>query len=202
MAKLFRCLVMCRDTAAPRDVTTNTFYLKNNSPTADEPDGLADDIVALWVARSEFTCGSNEVECRIYDMEDEEPRPILEQHKVAIPLAVSGPREVALCLSYYADRNIPRRRGRLYLGPLHATTDRPSDAFMNAALGLGDALAALGGIDIDWVVFSPTDWAAHPGDDAEDFAHPVSDCWCDDEWDTVRSRGRKSTRRLTRHTGA
>lgn len=202
MSKLFRCLVMSRDTAQPQNVCTNTLYFKNNSPTADEPEGLASDVLAIYVARSEFTCGANELEVRFYDMEDPEPRPILDQAKQTITKVAPGAREVALCLSFYANRNIPRRRGRLYLGPVAPATERPSDGFLNAALAMGDAFAALGGIDIDWGVFSPTDWREHPTNDAEDFFYPVTDCWCDDEWDTVRSRGRKATKRLTRQTGA
>jgi hypothetical protein len=41
----------------------------------------------------------------------------------------------------------------------------------------------------NWVVYSPTEKKSQGG---------VTDIWVDDEWDTVRSRGLKST---TRHVG-
>lgn len=201
MGKLYRALVMMRDTANPRDVCTNTLYFKAPLHTSADPGGLPQDLRNIYTARTEFTVGANEIETRFYDMEDPEPRPIRGSSKGAITKILGGPKEVALCLSFYADRNIPRRRGRLYFGPLAPTTERPTDAFLNSALAMADSFAALGGTDIDWVVYSPTDHKAHPENDAEDYAYKVSDAWCDDEWDTVRSRGRKATKRFTRATG-
>lgn len=101
------------------------------------------------------------------------------------------PREVALCLSFYADRNQPRRRGRLFL-PLAGTGDdtaraRPLDSQMNRVLAVATMLSNLGGADVDWSVYSQVDHAARK----------VTNAWVDDEWDTVRSRGLRATKRMT-----
>jgi hypothetical protein len=52
-------------------------------------------------------------------------------------------------------------------------------------MAVGDALGALGGVDVDWSVHSPTAGTTEK----------VEHYWCDDEWDTVRSRGLRATTR-------
>jgi hypothetical protein len=59
---------------------------------------------------------------------------------------------------------------------------------MTLALNYADALSALGGIDVDWVVHSPT----------HDTNTKVKEAWVDDEWDTQRRRGQRATKRITR----
>lgn len=104
----------------------------------------------------------------------------------------SCPREVALCLSFYSERNLPRQRGRLYIPmPLlmanHSIGQaRPSTPLMEKVLNLGEGLSNLGGNDVDWVVYSRVD----------DEARPVSNSYVDDEWDTIRSRGLRPTTRV------
>jgi hypothetical protein len=192
---LYRALFMSRDTTAPGDVCTNTLYFEDAGATTD-PNNLATDLVVLMGAQTEFHHGANELEARFYDMDDPEPRPVKGQHKATITKVTGAPREVALCLSFYSQRNIPRQRGRIYLGPLSASLgDRPTIAWQNAALLLAAGFADLGGTDVDWCVYSPTSHGVSQ-DSAGDFAMRVSDVWCDDEWDTVRSRGRKATSRV------
>lgn len=110
----------------------------------------------------------------------------------ATPMS-SGPREVALCLSYYATVNRPRTRGRIYLPVLEQANmhRRPDTQMMLKALKLVPALAALGGADINWVVHSRVS-NTNPG---------VTHAWVDNEWDTVRSRGLPATTRETATTG-
>jgi hypothetical protein len=197
---LYRALFMSRDTANPEDVATNTLYFEDTGATSD-PTNLATDLVVLMGNQTEFHCGANELECRMYDMDDPEPRPIKGSHKATITKAAGGPREVALCISFYAERNIPRQRGRIYLGPLSATLgERPTDAWLNAAVLLANGFADLGGVDVDWCVYSPTTHQLQGGS-AVDASKRVSHFWVDDEWDTVRSRGRKPTRRISTNTG-
>jgi hypothetical protein len=103
--------------------------------------------------------------------------------------ATAVPREVALCLSFYSDRNLPRQRGRLY-APAGLFTSavglRPTVAMRDKLAVLAVDFQALGGPDVDWVVYSR----------ADDVARPVTNWWIDDEWDTVRSRGLRATTRL------
>jgi hypothetical protein len=51
-------------------------------------------------------------------------------------------------------------------------------------------LANLGGVDVQWCVYSPTT----PGDMSDKFKQ-VTRGWIDNEWDTQRSRGLRATLR-------
>jgi hypothetical protein len=128
-------------------------------------------------------------ETKVYDMADPEPRPV----KASSPFAISTtlgvgslPREVALCLSYYSERNLPRFRGRMYVGPWPiGLGERPSQGARDTLAALATSLAGIGGIDVDWGLWSPT----------RDAFSKITAGWVDDEWDTVRSRGMKATLR-------
>lgn len=105
--------------------------------------------------------------------------------------AVSLPEEVALCLSYSAIHvggDLPRRRGRIYLGPFNrlaledsfTTPSRPSAVLISAMLE-GAVLMQEGAasFDMEWRVFSPSDG----------FAFKIVDFQVDDAFDTIRGRG-------------
>jgi hypothetical protein len=100
----------------------------------------------------------------------------------------NGPRDVAVCLSYYADQNVPRWRGRLYLpfcvrpNPPAAV---PAAGDLTDALAVGTALGAAGGAPFQWVVYSHVDT----------IGRPVTNAWCDNEFDTQRRRGTKASTR-------
>lgn len=92
-----------------------------------------------------------------------------------------GPRQVALCLSYYAQNNYPRRRGRIYIcaAPLQAnSTERPTASRMNELIGLADSLHNIGGANQHHVVWSHADNAANT----------ITNYWVNNTWDTQRSR--------------
>jgi len=113
----------------------------------------------------------------------------------------SGPREVALCLSYYAEQNVPRRRGRLYIGPFTDAAMEirpPAGNAIGAVASLAPALAAVGGADVDWCLYSPTNDVATAGATK---LRTITNWWVDNEWDTVRSRGRRATSRISGVTG-
>lgn len=105
----------------------------------------------------------------------------------------SCPREVAVCLSFYSERNLPRQRGRLYipmpllLNAFSVGSARPTVPLMEKVLNLAEGLSNLGGVDTDWSVYSRVD----------DEARAVSNAYVDDEWDTIRSRGLRPTTRAT-----
>jgi hypothetical protein len=100
------------------------------------------------------------------------------------------PREVACCLSYYTGFNRPRFRGRLYLPALWLTSNlvlRPTQAIRDLVLTFATGVLAkslpTGHV---WGVWSKTE---------RKFQGRTDNIWCDDEWDTVRSRGLRSTTR-------
>lgn len=186
------------DSALPRDSLVNVVYFDR----VDVPGGpavdwqaLADDISRVFqTGWSGATC---EVIAKLYDMGDAHPRPVK-----ATSIKGSGlhpaspmPREISLCLSFYAGRNLPRQRGRIYLpcavgigsGSLAA---RPSTVVLNKALALAttsnQSLPDIGGVDVKHVVYSPTDATARQ----------VTNYYVDDEWDTQRRRGLRATTRV------
>lgn len=110
----------------------------------------------------------------------------------------SGPREIALCLSYYAGQNTKRYRGRLYIphawirvaggGASAAPAPRPTAQNIATALSFGPTVlkpSALNGNA--WCVASTVDKVPRT----------VTQCWVDDEWDIQRKRGYRGTTRQT-----
>ena len=181
-----------------RDVITNTLYFKHNlgiSLSADF-DNIATDLANLFNGATDFFRGCNQIETRLYSMEDAEPRPIRGKKVVARSYIASGAREVALCLSFRGERNLKRERGRIYLGPTSGQANpRPGSTLLDAAIAVANGLAGIGGVDVDWCVYSPTTYQA-TADYSEAFK-PVQASWCDDEWDVQRSRGLRATTRKT-----
>lgn len=190
-----RCQVAIQTPEAlARDDIVNTFYLDQGAPFLSvDYQSLADDIAELWATYRVYPVTVNQVEVRLYDMADAKPREIKGQATAPLPgTAGGGPREVACCLSYYRQRNLKRQRGRMFLGPFRGIemNIRPDSDLRNSVQVLAEGLQALGGPDVDWVQYSPT--AGVHG--------PVTDWWCDDEWDTVRSRGLRATVRTVGST--
>lgn len=173
------------------DDSTNTFYLQDIGPTSD-PGNLAQSAANLWATFRDYPVGTTRITAKIYDMEQAEPRVPLET-KYGVGLVANspgGPREVALCLSFYSTTNIPRRRGRLYVGPWHSgiMAQRPEVLqAMNKCRDLAIGLTNLGGTDVDWMQYSQVN----------NLANKVTNWWCDNEWDTVRSRGLRGTSRIS-----
>lgn len=174
-----------------RDQCVNTFYLDTDGDFFGVSTGasLIVDAVNLWGNTLQIGPGIDRITGKAYDMSDPEPREPIDEYTMsfAASSAAGAPREVALCLSYYADRNTPKRRGRMYVGPFRASDMglRPPTALRTTLGTLAAGISGLGGINVQWVQHSPT---------TGEF-HNVTDWWVDDEWDTMRSRGLKATTR-------
>ena len=144
---------------------------------------------------------SREVNVKIYDAQGTQP--VFPEADVTINTGAfttsKAPRELALCLSYYSQRNRPRYRGRLYIpitlmvsaAGAWSGSARPNAADMTKTVALAPLFASLGGVNVDWVVYSRVD----------DDARKVSNYYCDDEFDVVRSRGLRPTTRNANTTG-
>lgn len=112
------------------------------------------------------------------------------------PGAISLPNEVALCVSYSSDSFplVPRarRRGRIYLSGWASAKNavgRPvSAAYEALALAYKDYADSVYAI----TDMAPGVWSRSSGD-----VYPIDRVWCDNEWDTMRSRGGQSTLRET-----
>ena len=188
----YRALVSTfKSTEMAADRIVNTVYFDDHGVTTDA-DGLAEDIATLFGEYRVRPQGWDRVNCRLYDMAEPTPREIQGEATVVTSAssATGGPREVALCLSFFSERNLPRNRGRIYLGPWFGSqmNERPADSRLDECLALYTGLTNIGGTDVEWCVFSPTT----PGS-LDDKFKPVTAGWCDNEWDTQRSRGLKAT---------
>lgn len=176
-----------KDTAAPRDRMVITPHFNDVGATTD-PQNLCDDLLA---GLNTITPTTGELRVKAYDAQGSVP--VYPQGDSVINVgatqATANPRELAVCLSFYGERNVPRQRGRLYLPAWFlgtgTSTLRPS-----VPIGKMDALipvlTGLGGPDVDWCVYSRR----------LDHAFSVTDWWYDNEWDVQRSRGSVGTSRI------
>ena len=113
---------------------------------------------------------------------------------VGVASAAGVPSELALCLSFNGGPNGPSNRGRLYLpvSVFYPTPPgaRPATELMTKVGDLAPIFSSLGGANVDWIVWSPTKKAATR----------VERWFVDDEWDTQRKRGLRSTTRVAAST--
>jgi hypothetical protein len=181
----------------PRDWIVNTVYFRDINAVAEtDYFNLANSTRYQFGNRALHPPGYV-VQATAYDMDDATPRPV---KAFAPPVGVSaagaspsGPREVALCLSYYSERNLPSSRGRVYIGPW-ARDDmglRPNVNQIAALRDLATGLTNVGGADVDWSLYSPKSGGLKK----------ITNVWVDDEWDTMRSRGLRPTTRSAGTTG-
>lgn len=145
-------------------------------------------------------------EVRVYNFADDVPRePIINTFAFSPGASGAIPSEVAVCLSYYADRNLPTQRGRIFLGPLTRDTfasqgtapARPSQGFIDLIAACGTRLAvtgAFGGL-LRWSVLS----RVIPGVGT---FQPITDGWVDNAFDVQRRRGEDATARTTWTVGS
>lgn len=136
-----------------------------------------------------------------YRMSDAEPRvPIGDRDVTLVPGAGGAyPSDVAICLSYHAQYtsgvNRARRRGRVFLGPVLASTavavagqgQRVSPTIVSTVLGAAQALNVLLSTALIWAVYSPTD----------NLAWAIEQASVDNGFDTRRSRDNRATTRTS-----
>lgn len=183
------------DTLLPEDAIVNDLYYTRIVDDGDD-EGLCTDIAEVF-DNFWYNTSHPKITVKMYDQGAGNSGPPRASASInGIDFATStGPREVALCLSFWAsNRADPHRRGRIYLmvaGRPETDMDgvRPGPALITAALNLGDELAGIGGADVSWQVYSRTQ------NNSED----VTNTWVDNEWDTIRSRGMKPTASVVRN---
>lgn len=136
------------------------------------------------------------LQIRTYDLGQSPPREP-RVYDFSLPGAGNSslPREVAVTMSFFADRNLPRQRGRVFIGPVSVNAmtvggggPRPTENLRNTLAASAERLSSLGmgvGDQMQWAVLSPTD--------AE--IRPVTAGWIDDAFDTQRRRGESPTTR-------
>jgi hypothetical protein len=189
------------DSALPRDrfVITPHFRVTDIDPAPGGPDAqaLADDLrdgIAGIIAVTPTP--SREVIVKLYDAEHVSTPgspgfPLAEASSALNVYPASGiPRELAVCLSFYNERNLPRRRGRLYI-PLalligtSVSGSRPSAGTRDAVGLFVPVFTGLGGANVDWGIWSRADRVFRP----------ATHWYVDDEYDVQRRRGLRATTR-------
>ena len=176
----------------PEDVYENVLFFDVNAP--DTLEGTCDGINAAYAAEPHLA-GWNGIEIRVYELAGGQPI-FQKTYTTLAPSFNSGPGEVAVCLSYAANDDPglvgPRRRGRIYIGPLtggQLQVPRPSSIVKEAVLDLGTALSQIGfGGNTTWLMYSRTDLVTAK----------IEVIWVDDAWDTQRRRGLSPTGRVLR----
>lgn len=135
--------------------------------------------------------GNSDLLVKVYDNDEVPPRLPKAQASFATPLPISyqlGPRDVQCCLSFYhANPSIKSERGRIYIGPWPNTRlgEHVASGDLDMLVDLGHGLFDIGGEDVAHVVWSPT----------KRTTYVVQHYWCNDQWDTIRSRDVKETTR-------
>jgi hypothetical protein len=184
--------------ALPRDVMqiTPCFRVQEDfSPGGTGWTDLADDLadgLQVWEGATK-----RQLTVKLYQIGEPKPnRPkATAVRDVGVFTESACPRELAVCLSFYGGQNAPHQRGRLYTPPTFYTSGalpvRPTAPWRARVAELVPLFAGLGGINVDWIVWSPT----------RSLATKVDHWWVDDEWDVQRRRGLKPAARDAGTTG-
>lgn len=198
----------------PEDRIVNTFHFNNALPYLDHVNNLS---VAMPTFYNEVGNGENirnlslsaqlspwvqrEAEFRFYDMS----LPKGEREPLILPTTLTAaqssgglPEEVALCLSYTGDPPItPRRRGRIYFGPIAANTDTEASATNPSrpvAILIQDLMKA--GRELASYPTTTIGWSIHSSVPNDNYVY-ITRGWVDDAWDTQRRRGPDASTRTT-----
>jgi len=171
----------------PRDRIVITPHF-NDAGALTDPDGLCEDLANALMTWFPTT---GELRVTAYDAQGTPPVFPAGEHilNAGSSFAANAPRELAVCLSFFGTRNLPRQRGRLYMPQFMAGAGpglRPSAGMQQKVADLAPIFGGLGGADVDWCVFSRT----------TNTAHSVTNWWVDNEWDVIRSRGLIGDERL------
>lgn len=178
------------ESGLPQDVFENVLYF-----FTDDEETVADGLADLYDGAL-FLAGWKGIQIRSYDLSGGQPTFQKDYPNAQAAASLSCPSEVAICLSYATvdnpEASTPRRRGRIYLGPLRyqeIQSDRPTPTLRGQVLDFGAGLAQIGtGTAQTWKLYSKTD-----GQTAD-----IESIWVDDAWDTQRRRGLEPTLRETR----
>jgi hypothetical protein len=189
----------------PEDRFVNTFYFtRDNSITNAEvanvvtqfynDTSLGGDNPISYYMSNAINRDTDVCQVRIYDLAQAEPREA-DVHQWSLGAAGTMgqlPNECACVASFYGDRNLPRSRGRIYVGPLAANAGIADGGDVRVAPGLRTAIAnacqtMAAYVLPQWVQRSTVNGALHV----------VTAGWVDNAFDTQRRRGQKATTRTT-----
>ncbi len=98
------------------------------------------------------------------------------------------PHEVALCLSFFAGRNLPRSRGRIYVGPFAIIANSNGRPTPQLRSSIADRASNVGRTteNVTWVMVTN---GGTPVRKEPAGAKVITAGWVDDAFDTQRRRG-------------
>lgn len=192
----------------PEDVSVNVWHFRTSDKAQATFDSIADALQAFYNGIRTMFPSSLDLagaSVRFYDLADAKPRPPLGEQLLGLTpggLNAVGPSEVAICLSFHGTRiagvNPARQRGRIYLGPCSSTiiigSIVPGTTVSAIIQRANELLTTSNGATWDWVIYSQA-----LANDPAPFVPAdttVVGGWVDNEWDTQRRRGTKSTIRV------
>jgi hypothetical protein len=211
-------------TGLPKDTFTNTWHFRDDTTPAiaDAAITAAEKVVDFFqappagfvnpVMRYLAPSLGDTITLIAYDFAAPTPRPELGRVTFTyIPTSASAvPEEVALCLSYYATRNIPKQRGRVYIGPFNTTalsggTPSRQNADLLGSMAAGGtrllipghpALAPTVTSDtIGGAILTTGVWCVYSR--VLGTFETLTDGWVDNRWDSQRRRQVESSARST-----
>lgn len=166
---------------------TNTLYYQGVQG-ADAGQAVAQEIADAYAATSFAQFVFAAIQVRAYDFDGVNPTgpPVAVAEANVGAVTETGPREVAVALSYRAGPSTPRSRGRIFLGPV--SVDQFNGPYIpqvlgQGALALGGRLQAILTLGAQWSLYSRT---------VQAFA-AITNVRVDNAWDTQRSRGLPAT---------
>jgi len=195
----------------PEDVFVNTFHFTTTLADFGTKEEIKNALVemynvtppgsgnrALALDMSNFVSRTaNASFVKVYNLADAQPRiPTIFPWTLAAAsgAAVDFPAEVAICVSYYAQVNQPRFRGRVFFGPWLAgvgVDDGTTNRAMPSAV-LRDSVAQT----IKRLVDKPNEsYQLAVYSTVDNVARPVTAGWVDDAWDIQRRRGQDAANR-------
>lgn len=140
---------------------------------------------------------TEQMEFRVYQLIDPPPREPDIHFRAVTESGIGSPlpEEVAICLTYHGARNLPRQRGRMYLGPWGVNAlsaeeghARVGSATRGAIITAFDTLFTAAAADgYVFGIVSPT---------TSSFI-TAQGGWVDNSFDTIRKRGPEPTSRLS-----
>lgn len=193
----FKCAWKFRDDNPKNLAVINPAFRVQWDPTGlpGDPDTqtLVDD---LWAILDAFQGGTTQLSVTAYRIGTPPPNYPLATKASPTTGAIASPAcppELAVCLSFFAVNNRPRHRGRLYLPAWAAGVTNTQAGLVvppstrTKVGGLVDSFGSLGGVNVDFGVWS----------DRDNAFRKATNWFVSDAWAVQRRRGIKETARTT-----
>ena len=189
---MLRSVWQFQDTDPKNQAVITPCFRVNGAITPDYQQ-LCDDLAAQLQT---FTVpASKMITVKAYDLEGAPPNyPKASKTLGTIPTPPMGSPQQCAVLSFYSGVNQPRRRGRLYIPAfaISSTAAELASAVIISALrtkvgSLATSFAALGGANVDWIMWSRVEHAAHQ----------IDNWFVTESWGVQRRRRLKASTRTT-----